>query len=464
MSKAHMTRRSVLRGLVGTGVALAVGPIVSACSSSTPAAAPTASSGTSAKAATAQPAATAAPSSGQAVKIDFWLLGGAPQGKIITDQIFKTYQEKHSTVSLSLQMMANWPDLYQKLLTAMAGGTPPNMSRIKDYWTPQFGVPGSLVQLDTYMSKNSFDPKRYVQQRWTSTQVNGKTYALPWTLFQENQFYNVQLLKDAGFTNPDGTAKPPQTWDERRQYAKKLTNTSQQQWGMQLYETDNQEGTTYDWLDLLLEAGGEFMNADRTKFLFNTPEGIQPIQYYLDMLYTDKSTVPVGVTVPNGVNGGKVALWMTGPWTVPTMRAQAPNLPWAVSLKPKLKNDAAALGGNNLTMYKQAQNQDTTWDWLTFMATPENDLVWNSNAGYMPVQPENWKKPPYSTDPQWKMIAAQASEPNPTLPIVLNFQEILQDIAGELQNAYIQKKTPKQALSDAYDQVTQVLNRSLKKQ
>lgn len=467
MDSSRLSRRSLMHGVVTFSTLLAVQAVVSSCGGSAPPA-PSASAGSGAQSTVATAGATSAPagqasSSAQPVKIDFWLLGGAPQGKIITDSLFADYKKSHPTTSLSLQMMASWPDLYQKLLTSMAGGTPPNMSRIKDYWTPQFGTPGSLVTLDKYMSASSFDPKRYVPQRWASTQIQGKTYALPWTLFQENQFYNVDLLKQNGFTNADGSAKPPATWDERRAYAKKLTDTSKQQWGMMLYETDNLEGTTYDWLDLLLEAGGEFMNADRTKFLFNTPEGILPIQYYLDLLYTDKSAIPVGVSVPNGVNGGKVALWMSGPWTIPTMRTQAPKLPWAISLKPKLKNDAAALGGNNLTMYKDAKDQDATWDWLSYMAKPESDLTWNSKAGYMPVQPENWKKAPYTTDPAWKMVAAQAAEPNPTLPIVLNFQEILQGIAGELQSAYLQKKTPKQALQDAYDQSTKILERSTKK-
>lgn len=469
----RMTRRHVLGGLGLAALATALG----ACGGSPPAtggapggSAPASGSSSAGSApATAatvapKPAAQGAASGGKATTIDFWLLGGAPQAKIINDLMVAEYKKANPNVDVTLQMMSGWQDLYQKLLTSMAGNAPPDMSRIKDYWTPQFGTRGGLIELDKYTKASGIDPKRYVAQRWDSTQVAGKTLALPWTLFQHDQFYNASLLKAAGFVNADGTVKPPTTWDERREYAKKMTDPSKEQWGNQLYSTNNLEGTTYDWLDLLLEAGGQFMNEDRTKFVFNTPEAVAPIEYYLDMVYKDKSTVPPGVDVPNGVNGGKIGLWITGPWTIPTMKTQAPDLAWEVTLKPKFKNGAAALGGNNLAMYTAAKNQDATWQWLEFMAKPENDLVWNANAGYVPVQPANWDKPPYSTDKNWKIIAAQAAAPgNPTLPIVLDFQEILEAIAGELQQAYLQKKAPKDAINDGYEAATKILARSAKK-
>ena len=169
------------------------------------------------------------------------------------------------------------------------------------------------------------------------------------------------------------------------------------------------------------------------------------------------------MTVQNGVTGGKIALWIGGSWWTPPWKTQAPDLAWAITLKPKLKNGAAALGGNNLFMFQGAKQHDATWSWLDFMARPENDLIWNTETGYMPVQPSNWDKPPYSTDPNWKVVAAQAAQPgNPTLPIVLDFQEILEAIAEHLQQAYLQKKAPKDAVNDAHEVATKILTRSTK--
>ncbi len=461
LSTSRPSRRRLLT-VLGLGMAAAT---LAACGSPaptsvqpTPATSSGGSSGQSSASPQPKPAAQSAQTSGQAVTVDFWLLGGAPQAKIINEMIVTEYKKANPKADVSLQMMAGWQDLYQKLLTSMAGNVPPDVSRIKDYWTPQFGTRSGIVEIDKYVKASNIDPKRYIAQRWDSTQVSGKTMALPWTLFQHNQFFNSALLKAAGIANP------PTTWDERREYAKKLTDPSKEQWGNVLYATDNNEGTTYDWLDLVLEAGGQFMNEERTKFLFNTPAAAEPIQYYLDMVYTDKSTVPPGVNVQNGVNGGKIAQWINGPWTIPTLKTQAPDLPWQITIKPKYKNGAAVLGGNNLAMYTAAKQQDAAWSWLEFLAKPEMDLVWNANAGYMPVQPSNWDKPPYSTDPNWKVVASQAAQTgNPTMPIVLDFQEILEGIATELQSAYLQKKTPKDAVNDAYETATKILNRSLKK-
>jgi len=472
--ESRLTRRHILMGL---GMAVA-GLALSACGGAAETSAPVATAVTSVSTAVANTAPTvasvattvakaapqAASASGQAVTIDFWLLGGADQARIINDNIIAEYKKSNPNANVTLQMLANWQDLYQKYLTSMAGGAPPNMGRMKDYWTPQFGTRSGLVDLDKYVKSADFDPKRYAPQRWDSTQVGGKTYSIPWTLFQHYQFYNETLLKTNGYTNADGTAKAPDTWDERREYAKKMTNPTNQQWGNMLYSTNNTEGTTFDWMDRVLEAGGKLMNEERTKFLFNTAEGVAPIDYYLDMLYKDKSTIPPGVTVENGVNGGKVALWINGPWTVPAMKTQAPDLKWSVALHPQNKNRAAQLMGNNLGMFAGAKNVEATWSYVTFMAKPENDLIWNSQAGYLPVQIANWDKPPYSDNPVWKTMTTQAKrDDSPTLPIVLDYQEILEGIANELQLAYLQKKEPKVAVASAFDKATEILNRSIKK-
>ena len=103
------------------------------------------------------------------------MLGGAPQGKVIEDRIFSEYKKANPNVSLNIQMTSGFQDLYQKLLTALAGNTPPDLSRGKDYWTPQFGTRNTLVALDNYLKAEQIDPKRYNAQRWDSTQLGGKT-------------------------------------------------------------------------------------------------------------------------------------------------------------------------------------------------------------------------------------------------------------------------------------------------
>ena len=52
--------------------------------------------------------------------------------------------------------------------------------------------------------------------------------------------------------------------------------------------------------------------------------------------------------VMNQFISGNIAMMVNGPWQVPTMREQAPDLNWDVTLLPKDAEYASCLGGENL--------------------------------------------------------------------------------------------------------------------
>ena len=54
-------------------------------------------------------------------------------------------------------------------------------------------------------------------------QYNGKTYTLPYEFLPIKLAYNKDLFKKAGIVDANGEAKPPKTWKEVVEYAKKIT-------------------------------------------------------------------------------------------------------------------------------------------------------------------------------------------------------------------------------------------------
>ena len=49
---------------------------------------------------------------------------------------------------------------------------------------------------------------------------------------------------------------------------------------------------------------------------------------------------------------GKAAMMVNGPWQIPTLRDQSPDLKWEVSTLPKDKQGASILGGENYSIIK----------------------------------------------------------------------------------------------------------------
>ena len=61
---------------------------------------------------------------------------------------------------------------------------------------------------------------------------NGKTYCIPAYATTRGLLYNKEMFKAAGIVDENGEPKPPQTYDELREDAKKLTDTSKKQYGI----------------------------------------------------------------------------------------------------------------------------------------------------------------------------------------------------------------------------------------
>ena len=79
--------------------------------------------------------------------------------------------------------------------------------------------------------------KEFIAQYEGKTYLNnnvyyGKTYTVPTTATTQGLIYNKEMFKAAGIVDENGEAKPPKTWDEFREVAKRLTNPAKKQYGV----------------------------------------------------------------------------------------------------------------------------------------------------------------------------------------------------------------------------------------
>ncbi|MGI8914904.1 MAG: extracellular solute-binding protein [Chloroflexota bacterium] len=472
------SRRDALRRGAGLLVAALGVPLLAACQGSGTVVNP-ATAGTSARASTSSVVATttttgsatgtaaatvvaastspppAAAANGQTLQL--WIIGGKIQADVLTGKVLPDlYQTTAGIKEVQVLSLGSWQDLFTKLVTALAGNTGPDLARIKDYWSPEFAVRGVLLPLDAYLSKQQeITSDKYGTARWDSAHWKGKTYSLPFTTFVEDYFVNDTLLQQAGL-------QPAQTWEEQVTNAQKLTDPAKQQWGYMLYDYGASQSGAWDYISLLWQAGGEFTNADRTKLAFNSDPGITALSYQTDLIWKYKVCLPPGTPTSNVVQNDKVGQWHNGCWVNAAYPTSAPTLKYSAHLLPALKDDnrSVIIGGNNIGGFKGTKYPDQVWQTLAWIGSEQSDLVWNSATGYLPVRTANWQKAPFSTDPNWKVIIEQVQRKDTQpIPIFVGYEEVTDKIGAELQAAYQNKKTPKQALADAELEGTQLMQK-----
>ena len=372
------------------------------------------------------------------------------------------YKKERPQVALSLTSNANWNEHNTKLLAAMAAATPPDVARIKDYWTSDYQSRGALAELDAYVKADKIDlAGKHGAPRLVSTQEGGRTYALPFTTVTLHQFFNPDLLREYGFVKGDAPT-PPETWDERREMARRMTDRTRDRWGNAHYSYAPDQGSTTDFMQWVMQNGVEWMNKDLTKFTFNTPEGVETLQYLQDLVWKDQTTIPPGYALQNPRETGKVAMWIGGSWNIPEFRRGFPDMKFMTALNPEKKSRSVMLQANNLVLFKESKSRDLAWTLMRYMNKDTSDLAWNSAAGYVPVTTANFDKPPYSTDPAWQAVTRQLRRPDSKpYPIVTNYQEMMNAIGEELVRAFKNEKLAKEALGEAHRRAQELLDKEV---
>ena len=106
---------------------------------------------------------------------------------------------------------------------------------------------GSIIAYDDLPGGEEYIKQFDGMLRESVNQIDGKTYTVirKYGTTTRALLYNKDMFKEAGIVDKNGDAKPPATYDELREDAKKLTNASEGKYGMILpikagnfFETD----------------------------------------------------------------------------------------------------------------------------------------------------------------------------------------------------------------------------------
>ena len=107
----------------------------------------------------------------------------------------------------------------QKLLIAIAGGTPPDLAGNYSFYVAAYADNGALTDLGPMLEGAGFDRSRYIPHYMDLGEYRGKTWAVPIVPASIALLTNKRLFKEAGL-DPE---KPPTTIEELDAYAEKLT-------------------------------------------------------------------------------------------------------------------------------------------------------------------------------------------------------------------------------------------------
>jgi multiple sugar transport system substrate-binding protein len=338
-------------------------------------------------------------------------------------------------------------EVEQKLLTGLASGQVPDVVLWDRFQTSLYVPKGALAAIDEQIAADKVDTAQLYDQALSEMTVDGKVYGLPLIVDNRSLFYNTELLEKAG-------AQPPTTWDSLLEVARKTTQRKGGKLAVAGFALDD-PGLFSIWLR---QAGGTMLNADNQTVAFNSPEGLEVLAFW-------KQLMDAGVYEPGfGVGGvpfaeGKMAMQYNGPWALADLK-KVPDLKYGITEPPAGPHGdkAAGMGGFGLVIPRGAKNAQGAWAFMKWWCTtPANALSFGKISGQLPANKTAAQDAFFTADPKYKGFVA-TMEYATVRPAIPGYSDVEgKALIPALQKFLANEMPAEQALAAAEKQGNQIL-------
>ncbi|MBH8575227.1 ABC transporter substrate-binding protein [Nostocaceae cyanobacterium CENA369] len=388
---------------------------------------------------------SAAPKDKDVIHLTLWQGISPPANRDVFEKLVDKFNQTHTDIYVE-SIYAGQPDQQlPKILTAVVGNVPPDIL----LFNPQ--ITGQFVELEAILPLEDWFKKLPLKSEITPTlfeelQLNGHIWSVPLTTANIGIFYRPKLFEAAGIT------QTPQTWEELRQVAKKLTidrngDNQPEQYGI-LLPLGKAEWTVFSWFPFLLSAGGEVVTDNRPNL--TNPGAIAALKFWQDLLKDGSATLSPSERgyEEDAFIAGRVAMQITGPWTY-IMKSK---VDYQVFPIPASVKHATVTATQNLYLMKTTPaREQAALKFLEYVLSEEFQTQWSIGTGFLPVNIKSAQSQAYQEflqqKPVLKVFLDQMSVSG-SRPIIPGYSR-LSDSLGRAIEATMLGASPETALKKA---------------
>lgn len=370
---------------------------------------------------------------------DYWTEG---ETNTAIQQRLENYMESHPDVNIKRRAIP-FDQLKSQLQRAAGAQELPDVTIIDNPDHASFAELGILRdlsgQVDEWGKVNA-----YFDGPWESCQYNDKSYGIPNSSNCLSLFYNKDMLQQQG-------VQPPSTWDDLEEAAKTLTTGDHA--GLAVSAIQSEEGT-FQWLPFLWQAGGDIPD-------LNGEAGRAALGLWVEFVRNGWMSRGIlnwtQTDVANEFGNGRAAMMVNGPWNIPTLEADYPDLNWDVVKLPKGQQEASILGGENMAITAQSPNYETAWDLLTWTQEPDNLVPYLEKVDRLPSREDLADAEAWAKDPILSVFVEQLYVARPRA-YGSKYPEISTYIQDAIQGAISGSSNVETALANAEEQIKPLMS------
>ncbi len=334
-----------------------------------------------------------------------------------------------------------WDDMQNKLTTAVAGGTPPDISVVGTRWILDFMSTNSVDEVSQYLSKATMDN---INPAAMEAKVKGKLMGIPIAA-------GARILA----INNDITKEVPKTMEELEADAKKITKPGKI-YGLIMPGKAHTELT--DFAYYFYAAGGNFFDTKSDgsygKCTVNSDAGVKALTFMQQLAMKDK-VVQSGFTSMNRMDShpvfysGKVGYVMIGAWVDSAMKQAGAKFPVTYANIPSFagQKPAGLIITDSIAFFTKAKNLKAAGKFVDFFYQDAYKGKFDQLVGFPPVTLSAAKDPFWNT-PLFQALNAAALTARPW-PLVDGFDTLNNETWKACEKVFQGQASPKDALDAA---------------
>jgi multiple sugar transport system substrate-binding protein len=295
-------------------------------------------------------------------------------------KVLQDFEAEHPTIEVKYETIA---DQYMDVIkTRLIGRQAPDVFYLDSFEAPALISRNVLEPLDPFVTPG-FDQADFQPALVEVFRANNQTYGFPKDFSTLALFYNKRAFAAAGLTTP------PQTWEQLRAYAQKLTLDRNGDGKIDQYGL----GITPDLarLHYLLKAYGGQLVDDSGKAAFASDASRRGLALLIDQYRQDKTAVQasdVGTSSGSEMFGqGKVAMVIEGPWALPYLQETFPELAFGTAEVPTVNGKPGTMIYTvAYVMNQQSQHKQAAWELIAYLTGKAGMKAWTADGIALPAR------------------------------------------------------------------------------
>ncbi|MGF3057303.1 sugar ABC transporter substrate-binding protein [Microbacterium sp. YY-01] len=398
------------------------------------------------------------PVDGEGKTITAWIMQGTnPDSTAYLDAVAKKFNEETgATVKFE---EVQWADAHNRFVTAIAGGTSPDVAETGTTWTPEFADAGALVPIDDFVDAESGLRDDLVAGLQESGEYDGELFGMPWYAGVRSIVYRADIYEELGLSAPT-------TWDEIVSNGEKIKAAYPEMAAFAV--PGNAEFQVYPWV---WGAGGEVAVQDGDEWVseLDSDASIEGLTFYADLALehgfsTAGATTWKETDVRDAFTQGTVATMLSGSWTPKSLIEANPEMEGKIGVAVIPGKDGgiapSVLGGSHLSIFEDSKEPELAWELVKIMTTGELASEWADATGYFPGVESLMQDALASTDPLVAPFAEQMVDGGASVPVTPQFGAVQakQTTNTMMQEILSGQRTVADAAKAAAAEMTELLN------